>query len=309
MPTPILFDTDMGIDDAVALALAAGSPEVSIAGVVSVGGNVSLEQATLNAAKLSHAIHPKHAWPIARGLDQAQSDLENAAHVFGDDGFGGVVLETPRKKKPLDFKKLYRQAIEAHGDELVVVAVGPLTNLAAIHKESPELLRRIGRIVVMGGAVWCKGNVTPHAEFNFYRDPQAADDVLSAGLPVTVVPLDLTRQVPMDESHAAHLARSGNAVADILAQMVQFSLQRDVEAGQGTFLVHDALAVGAIIWPELFLRSKVALDVVVEGQQAGKCRPTATSDKSRQVSVTISVQVVAFLENMLERLCQEHFVV
>jgi purine nucleosidase len=171
------------------------------------------------------------------------------------------------------------------------------------------VLRRAARILIMGGAVFCAGNVTPHAEFNFYRDPAAAAAVLSSGLPITVVPLDVTRQVALDVSHIAHLTRSGSRAAELLARMTNYPIENHNEAGPRRFLVHDAMTIGLLLWPQLFTQARMGLDVITSGPQAGKCKPTMPRDKSRQVNVVMSVSVVDFLENMLELLCRERFVV
>lgn len=311
MAVPLLIDTDMGVDDAVAIALALSTPLLDLRSVVSVGGNVSLEQATDNVGRLLNGFRVATLPSLGRGLDQADAALERAHHVFGVDGLGGVVLDQPpaaaRRIEP--FLSVYDKTTTDHPQQLVIIAIGPLTNLAVLLKEHPDVLARAARIIIMGGAVWCPGNVTPHAEFNFYRDPAAAQEVLSSGLPITVVPLDVTRQVAMDVSHTAHLARSGARPAELLARMIQYPLENHVEAGAGKFLVHDALTVGLLLWPELFMQARMGLDVVISGEQAGKSKPIMPKDKSRQVSVVISVNAADFLENMLEVLCREHFVV
>lgn len=309
MPAPILIDTDMGVDDAVAIALALSCEAVDLVGLASVEGNVSLDQATKNVGRLLGAMGADGRVPAARGLDQSDATLEDASHVFADDGLGGIDLPMPKKFRLDDYAELYERLIDEHGPSLVIVAIGPLTNLAKLLTDRPGLLQRAGRIVIMGGAVWCKGNVTPDAEFNFYRDPKAVAAVFASGLDITVVPLDVTRQVVMDESHIAHLSASGTPVGDLLARMIQYPMEHEGGAGPGTFLVHDAMAVGTILWPELFLRSKMAIDVIIEGAQAGKCKPVVTKDKSRKVAVVISVKNVDFLENLLEQLCHEKFVV
>ena len=301
---PILIDTDMGVDDAVAVALACYSDELQLVGLCSVGGNVPLEQATDNAARFIAALQPTQMPWLGRGLDQG-GQLKDASHVFGADGLGGVSLP-PADLPFLTHLELYEKLIDQHGDALTIVAIGPLTNLAAVLRERPGLLQRAGRIVIMGGAVWCPGNVTAHAEFNFYRDPVAVAEVLEAGLPITLVPLDVTRQVGMDESHAAHLLRSGSRAGTCLGRMIPFAIQRDT-ARAGWFLVHDAVAVGVLLWPTLFLRAHVALRVTTSGPQAGQCKPIVARQK--QLAVTISVNVADFLENLLEQLCQEKFVV
>ncbi|MBP7934532.1 MAG: nucleoside hydrolase [Phycisphaerae bacterium] len=309
MATPVLIDTDMGVDDAVAVALALRSDAIDLVGVASVEGNVPLAQATVNVARLLTALR-LHKWPpIARGLAQVAPGLEYSAHVHGPDGMGNLDLATPEAFAPCGYVELYRQLIGQYGKSLAILAIGPLTNLAALVREKPDLLVGAGQIIIMGGAVWCPGNVTQDAEFNFYRDPAAAATVLSAGLPVTVVPLDVTRQVQMDESHVARLSRSRSSTAELLARMIRFPMEQCVDGGRGTFFVHDALALGVLIWPSLFMRARMGLDVTTDGKQAGRVRPTVGKDKSRQVGVVISVNVVDFLENLLEQLCQERFVV
>ncbi len=310
MAIPLLIDTDMGVDDAVAVAWAlASGNEARIVGMTSVEGNVSLAQATANIARWLAGLGVAEMPPIGQGLSQTGRDMPMASHVFGDDGLGGVDLPDPTDFHPTDFRSIYGQAIEAHGRDLTILAIGPLTNLAALLDETPELLARVGRIVVMGGAVWCKGNITPHAEFNFYRDPAAAAAVLSAGLPVSVVPLDVTCQVLLDESHLAHLARSRAARGELLARLIRYPLVREADGGCGQFQVHDATALGVILRPAHFLRAAMGLDVVTEGSEAGASRPRVAKDKSRQVNVVISVNAADLLEDMLESLCDEKFVV
>ena len=310
MPKPVLIDTDMGVDDAVAVTLAVCAPEIELAGVVSVGGNVPLDQATGNVSRLLGALSLDSSPPTARGLDQEGDDLDNATHVHGSDGLGGLDLPLPKNHAPGDYLDLYERAIEAHGEALAIIAIGPLTNLAAVLRERPELLARAGQVVIMGGAVWCPGNVTPHAEFNFYRDPAAAEQVLSSGLPITVVPLDVTRQVAMDESHLAHLSASGTRSGELLARMIRFPIEQETESSApGTFLVHDALAVGVLLWPKLFMRSKMALQMTTSGEGAGQCKPMVAKDKRRQPGVVISVNVAEFIKTLLEEICHEKFVV
>ncbi len=308
MPTPILIDTDMGVDDAMAVGLALVSPELRVVGLASVGGNVARDQSTINIPRLLAALGVREWPPIARGLDQPAS-LLNAADVHGDDGLGLVDLPVPDQFSPGELLPLYEQLIGEHANSLAIVAIGPLTNLAHILRERPGLLEKAGRIVVMGGAIWCKGNITPHAEFNFYRDPVAAREVLSSGLPITVVSLDVTNQVVMDESHVAHLSRSGNVLGEQLARMVRYPMSQPSDEKAGRFLVHDPLTIGALLWPHLFLQSKMALDITTTGPQAGKSKPMIAKDKKRQLSVVISVNVADFMENLLERLCHERFVV
>lgn len=307
MATPLLIDTDMGIDDAVAIALALSSPDLALVGVTSVGGNVALDQATANVGRLLAALKPKQMPHLGRGLDQAVG-RQNAQHVFGADGLGESDLAVPADFQPGNFIGTYERCIAEHGAALNIVAIGPLTNLAALLRDRPGLLEKAGRIIIMGGAIWCPGNITPAAEFNFYRDPEAAKQVFAAGLPITLVPLDVTRQVALDESHVAHLSRSGRNGGELLARMVRWTFERRAD-GPGQFIIHDAVAVGAILWPELFLRSRIAVEILTRGDQAGRSKPLVVKDKSLQAAVVLSVNVGDFLENLLELICEEEFIV
>ncbi len=310
MSRPILIDTDMGVDDALAIALALGSDEIELVGLVSVGGNVSLDQATRNIGRLLAAMTPKTRPMVARGLDQTAPGLRDASHVFGTDGLGGVDLPVPADFAPGSFLDVYEELAARHGHSLTVVAIGPLTNLAALLRDRPDVLAKVGQVIVMGGAIWCPGNITRWAEFNFHRDPAAAATVLSAGLPLTIVPLDVTRQVAMDESHMAQLSRGGTRAGDLLARMMRMPIERKTETSSpGSFLVHDAVAIGVLLWPQLFMRSKMGLEVITSGEQAGRAKPVVAKDKTRQLGVVISVNVGEFLENTVEQLCQQKFVV
>lgn len=308
MATPILIDTDMGVDDAVALTLALYSDDLDVAGIVSVEGNVSIDQATANIGRLLAGLEWS-PWPaVGRGLAQA-GKKPRAHHVHGDDGLGGIPLPALPDLACRDYLTVYEEVIDKHGSDLVILAIGPLTNLAAVLKKKPKLLARAGRIIIMGGAVWHKGNITPHAEFNFHRDAPAVAAVLGSGLPVTVVPLDVTRQVALDESHVAHLRRGRTRAGALLADMIRFPLEQEIDDGKGKFLVHDATALGVILWPKLFMRAAVALDVATTGPQAGQCKPVSPKSGKPATSVVISIQATDFLENLLELLCHEKFVV
>lgn len=309
MARPILIDTDMGVDDAVAIALALASKDLDVVGIASVGGNVSLDQATINVQRLLGALAPDDKPRVARGYDQADADLPDASHVFGPDGFGGAAMAPAEDVTVEPVETLYEELVKRYADDLIIVAIGPLTNLAAVHRRNPKLLSAVSRIVVMGGAVWCKGNVTSTAEFNFYRDPAAASEILQLEVPITLVPLDVTRQVAVDESHVAHLAASGTRTGEVLGRLLPYPIEHATGAETGRFLVHDALAVGALLWPELFMQTALAVDVRTTDKDRGRCLPLVGQHAERPPSILISVRTVDFLDNLLETLCLERFVV
>ncbi|HWL94342.1 MAG TPA: nucleoside hydrolase, partial [Phycisphaerae bacterium] len=168
---------------------------------------------------------------------------------------------------------------------------------------------KVKRLFVAGGAVWCRGNVTEHVEFNFHRDPRAASRVLASGLPITVVPLDVSGLVCFDESHVAHLAASGYRTGQIPAELLEHALEYDGEPAYGKTFVPAAVAVGSVLWPELFMKTRMQLQIVAEGPQAGRSKPALGGDKSKQVDLLTAVNAAEFLERALESLCHEAFVV
>lgn len=303
-----MFDTDMGVDDAVALTLALCARDLDVVGAATVGGNVAVDQATGNLGRCLGALRPARMPDVARGLDQVQGGLTDATHVFGADGLGNSDLPIPEGWSPQEAPAIYRKLLNRHAGELTVVAIGPLTNLAALLDAEPAVLSKAQRIIIMGGAVFCPGNVTSKAEFNIYRDPVAAAKVLASGLPITLVPLDVTRKVALDESHRAHLAASNTRSGQMLARMIEYPMGLGID-GPGRFLVHDALAVGVLLWPELFLQTQMGVKVVTEGPDRGRTAPAVGRKDVRSISIILSVQAADLLENMLELLCSEAFVV
>ncbi|NRF69775.1 nucleoside hydrolase [Aquincola sp. S2] len=245
-PLPLLIDCDPGIDDALALLLAAGSPALDIRAVTCVAGNRPVEQTSLNARRVldlagADAV-PVHAG-CARPLTQAEP-RSNLVH--GADGLGGVALPlrgAVAAGHAIDV--LVELLLAAAPGTLRLVALGPLTNLACAELRSPGLLRRAAQIDVMGGAAFCPGNVNPHAEFNFYADPLAAQIVLSAGAQLQLFGLDVTEQARMSDDWIASLAAlPGPAAAAAQAMLRAYS---GVDP-----LLHDVCPVAAVFAPELF---------------------------------------------------------
>ncbi|MCZ6816227.1 MAG: nucleoside hydrolase [Planctomycetota bacterium] len=308
LSTPLLIDTDMGIDDAAAVCLALANEAVDVRAIVGVGGNVDLEQAVTNIDRLLTALNPPAMPVIGRGMDQVAEGLVDRRSVLGKDGFGEVDLAASGLPV-VGFREAYREAIESAGGELTVLAIGPLTNVATILRESPELARSIRRIYVMGGAVLGKGNIAGVAEFNFHRDPVAAAAVLASGLNITVSPLEVTSHVSLDESNVAHLAASGYRTGEVLARLLAFPIEHDAGPQRGKFQLHDAVAAAGVLWPSLFMRTRMRLEITTEGEHAGRSKPALGGDPNTQIDLLTAVNAGDLLENLLESLCHEAFVV
>ena len=205
MPHRIIIDTDPGQDDAVAILLALASPEIEVLGIVAVAGNVPLPLTADNARKVCE-LAGRSDIPVFAGCDRPlERRLVTAEHVHGKTGLDGAPLPTPRM--PLQDRHGVDFLIEALRAEapgsVTLVALGPLTNVATALRRAPEIAHRVAGIVVMGGAYFEVGNITPAAEFNIYVDPEAAAEVFACGAPITVLPLDAT--------HKALVTRERNA--------------------------------------------------------------------------------------------------
>lgn len=260
MPTPIIIDTDPGIDDALAIMLAAASDEVRILGIVAVAGNVGLDFTALNAAALADLL--RLDCPVGRGASGPlwRRDTDTASHVHGENGFGGYSL--PASARSLEpGVPLMARLIEQSPDPVTVVAIGPLTNLALLINEHPDTARRLERIVIMGGGTLGDlGNATPAAEFNIYYDPDAAARVFDFGVPITMVGLNVTHRALVGWTHLPRLHASGGPLAPMVAHMLNG--YRDTEFDEDAAMAqHDSLAMAAVIDPRVLTTSHLHVDV------------------------------------------------
>ncbi len=249
MPIPILIDCDPGHDDAIALLLAIASPEVDLLGVTTVGGNSGLANTTRNALQVLElagrpdiAVAPGEAHPLS-------VPLLIQDHIHGASGLEGPDLPEPRTEAlethAVDF---IVDKVAACDEPVTLIPTGPLTNIALLLRRHPGIAELLDRIVLMGGGM-AESNVTPAAEFNIWADPQAADEVFSAGLDVTMVGLDVTHQALLGPDD---IDRARGDSARVVAEFLDFfgHFHRDVY-GLDASPIHDAVAVAHVIWPDL----------------------------------------------------------
>tara|TARA_B100002049_G_scaffold30967_1_gene20333 strand:- start:1724 stop:2632 length:909 start_codon:yes stop_codon:yes gene_type:complete len=260
-PIQLIIDTDPGVDDAIAILMAMASSEIEILGLTTVGGNVPLARATRNALSLLQAASRSDI-PVAKGASRPlRGKFAYAPHFHGP---GGLSQRLPDPANgPVEdgaVKFLYDQLTGERG-EAVLVALGPLTNLAVLLRERPIALEQAKQIVVMGGAVNTPGNVTPEAEFNFYCDPVAADIVLSSRLPITMVDLAACRQVKINREQALGL-KSATPLGRLMLDMLQGWFHR--EPSREEFEFCDPLAMAIALHPAIATATKVDLDVGIE---------------------------------------------
>jgi inosine-uridine nucleoside N-ribohydrolase len=300
MATPIVLDCDPGHDDAIAILLALASPELQLRGITTVHGNQTLEKTTLNALKVLE-LAGRSDVPVARGADRPLvRELSVAAHVHGESGLDGPVLPEPTAR-PVDDDALTFLARELRPG-VVLVPTGPLTNVARLLAERPDV--RPDRIVLMGGAIGL-GNMTPAAEFNIWADPEAAAAVFESGVPVTMVGLDVTHQAIVTPERAERLRASGR-IGEVVAELVEFFGQYHRKTyGWAGPPVHDALALAAVIRPELLGTEERRVDVEL-GSELCRGRTVVDlyrrTDAAANASVAVDVDADSFLDLLEERI-------
>ncbi|WP_017588934.1 nucleoside hydrolase [Nocardiopsis ganjiahuensis] len=304
-PVPVVIDCDPGVDDAVALLLALASPHLDVRGVTTVAGNVSLTDVNRNAAHVLDLAGAPADLPLVPGLAGpiARTRRIRDEPMHGAGGLGGLLpASPPRPLTPghaVDW--LAEQALRSPG-ELTLVAIGPLSNVAAVLARHPEAGPAFREIVVMGGAAFAQGNVTPAAEFNFHADPEAARYVLESGLPVRIVGLDVTRAAlyPLEAAeHLASLPGTAGTAGGLLREYARRYLDR---FGVPAVPVHDALAVAAVSDPELLGWEEGSASVECSGEltRGALVADLRTPDRARNVRVARTVDADGFSAHLTE---------
>ena len=260
---PVLIDCDPGYDDALALMLAAGDPRLEIQGITTVAGNLPLAVTTNNALRLCDLLGLR-VLVAAGAAGPLSGPVLTAAHVHGSSGLGDLHLPAPRKAaSDLSAVQLLARAVIKWPGRLSVIALGPLSNVAAFGLRHPDLVANLARIVWMGGAVR-GGNVTAVAEFNAAADPQALAAVLGFPVPLVIVPLDVTHQVIATDACISRL-QSGGAVARAAAELLTYA------AAHGGAYLHDPCAVAYALQPDLFGGYTAGVQAVLEpGPERGR---------------------------------------
>lgn len=251
-PLPLIIDSDPGLDDALAIALAVARPELDLLAVTTVGGNADVRDETENALRLL-ALYGRPDIPVGEGSAEALlGAIVRAKQIHGQGGLGSTVLEpSPARAHDEGAVELIAEVLRNHPDPVVLCPIGPLTNIALLLRGHPKLSDRIAHICLMGGSIG-DGNVTAAAEFNIYADPEAAAIVFESGLPVTMMGLDVTHQAVLYESAVDRLRALPTRSAAIGAELAAFALAREGQwYGTPRMSVHDAVAVAHLAIPDL----------------------------------------------------------
>jgi purine nucleosidase/pyrimidine-specific ribonucleoside hydrolase len=330
MSRRVIIDTDGGVDDALAILLALRSPELLVEAVTTVHGVVPVDQATSNVLFLldlldiSNGLGPAGRPIVSSGAPAPPSrELVTAQAVHGADGLGELSRFTnpdgSPKYRPPPLPQGLRGAVETlrdilvrHPGDVTIITLGPLTNLAATLEAYPQALHHVHDIIIMGGALTVPGNVTPVAEFNIFVDPHAARAVLKSGLPITLVPLDVTERILLS---CAAVESLSNVMAEPLAGFLGDATDiicRHTDDTRGTagLFLHDPLAVGVAIDRAIVQTARLNIDVetdglLTEGMTVADMRQIKAHLKNPpSVEAAIDVDAPRFLNLFRERLCR-----
>ncbi len=264
-PRKIIIDTDPGQDDAVAILLALGSPEdIDLLGITTVAGNVPLALTQKNA-RITCEVAGRPEVKVFAGCDAPlERPLVTAEHVHGSTGLDGPDLFEPtmalQDQHGVEFIIDTLRA-EAPGT-VTLCPLGPLTNIGAAFRKAPDIIDRVQEIVLMGGAYFEVGNITPAAEFNIYVDPEAARDVLASGVKITMMPLDVTHKALTSRARVQAFRDLGSRVGNFTADMLDFFERFDVEKyGSEGGPLHDPCVIAYLIQPELFSGRHINVEI------------------------------------------------
>lgn len=265
MPRKIIIDTDPGQDDAVAILTALASPEdLDVLGIVGVAGNVPQRLSVLNALKVVELAGRKDVKVYPGCEKPLQRKLVTAEYVHGKTGLDGPTLPEPALKAEeqhgVDF---IIEALRTHPPKTITLCpLGPLTDIATAFAKAPDIVGRVEQIVLMGGGFFEGGNATPAAEFNIYVDPHAADIVFRSGVPITMVPLDVSHQMLTTNGRIEAFRKLGNRAGVATAEMLEFFERYDEKKyGWDGGPLHDPCVIASLLEPDLFEGRQVNVSI------------------------------------------------
>ena len=267
MARKVIIDCDPGIDGAVALTMALFDPRLEVIAVTATGGNVSPEQANRNVQAIVERLDPPR-WPrIGVGSPPDMGLDADARHLHGPDGLGGASNAVAELHQRHPSEKVISDEVHAAPEEITILALGPLTNVARALQRDPDVPGEVGQLVMAGGAVKTSGNVTPAAEFNVFCDPRSAQSVFRSPTTKTLVPLDVSQQVVMTYDMLDHLPEESTRAGEFLRRIISYAFRthRNVLGLEGIYL-QDAVALVALTNPELFETEGLGGDVEIRGE-------------------------------------------
>jgi purine nucleosidase len=308
MSHKLLLDCDPGLDDALALLLAHGDPNIELVGVTTVGGNVGLENTTRNALQLREYLRFPNVPVSAGAAEPLNGEVRDAAHVHGASGLGAVVLPpatlTVTGQHAADF---IVATVTATPGAIHLVATGPLTNIATALRLNPSIARLVASFTIMGGS-FTRGNATVAAEFNIWADPEAAAIVFAADWQVTMIGLDLTLQAQANAIVIDRLGKLGSLADELIVPLATFYFNPTMPDWDGQ-AVHDVCAVAYVARPDLFATKPARVDVETRGEFTTGMTVVDFNAEIPNALVATELDVSgfwAYVESVYARVAAEH---
>ncbi len=301
---PVIMDVDPGHDDALAILLAYARPEIDLRAITVVAGNQTLPKTLRNCLQLC-TVAGMTTVPVAAGAGAPMlRSQEISPEVHGESGLEGPQMPEPTMQpEPVHAVDLIARTIRESDRPVTLIPTGPLTNIALFLLKYPDLKERIAHICLMGGAI-AEGNKTPAAEFNIYVDPEAARIVFNAGLPLTMIGLDVTHKALITPEHARQLRETGGKVATVVADLLEFfTLWHDVTYQMDGAPLHDPCAVAEVIQPGIVTTRFRNVDIEVHGElTAGRTVVDLwqVTGKEPNVHVGVDLDTPAFVTMLLD---------
>lgn len=289
---PVILDGDPGHDDAIAWVLANSSPKLKILACTSVCGNQTIEKTTYNALRIMTLINLDVPFAMGRSRPLVGDPIV-APNVHGQTGLDGPELPEPTTAPlPISSVELMAKIIEESDESVTVISTGPLTNVGALLLLYPHLKPRIARISLMGGGI-SSGNWTPAAEFNILVDPEAADIVFRSGVPITMSGLDVTLKALVFPEDFERIRSLNNPVATVMAEWLDFFYAFHRSIGYAGAPVHDAVAVTALIHPEILTSTELFVQVERTGDY---CRGMTIADRLGVLGQPANAKVITGID-------------
>ena len=297
----LVLDLDTGIDDAIALSIAAKDESINLLGVTCTYGNVTVDESAYNTLSLLSLLDRSNV-PVYKGRDRALLSSspyfphEAGRKIHGPKGSGDITLKESKRSIEKINALDYLASLMMKRDDFTIITTGPMTNLASVLSSYPTLSSWKGKVIFMGGALTVRGNVNHFAEANIFKDPEAAKIVVESGLDVTMIGLDVTERTRLYRKDAEKWKNKGNEIGETLGSMLDYYL--DNTLGLDETYVHDPSAVIASLHPEYF--SFLPLPLTVETEEIDRGRVVLDEkrllDRDKMVNVALDVDRVKLEE-------------
>jgi inosine/uridine nucleosidase len=305
-PKRIIIDTDPGVDDSLTFLLALASPEIKLEALTTTQGNVTVDKATRNALSVLELAHASHI-PVAEGsMYPLIQPLRASAYVHGESGVGNSRLPEPQTKPvPQHAVDYLIERVLAEPNEISIFPIAPLTNIAMAIRKEPRFAKAVKELVIMGGAIQENGNMTQQAEFNIFVDPHAAHIVFHSGIPITLIPLDVTHKCLLKQEHLDRLTKIDSPISRFIRDTLEVYLKFSYDKGFVGSALHDPLTLATILAPELLSLKEFYVDVDISGGVSmGKTFADILDVTKKPVNMKVAMGVRGddFIELFLQRM-------